>query len=232
MASPTARYRSEYRERHVPAGYMGWVHLFATTTVCVGIITWAVLLLDDVHPLEWLTLPIAFAIANLAEYLGHRHPMHRAMGPLKKMCLRHAGQHHRSFTHRAMCADDHRDFHIVLFPVLLLGFFMGGIALPLTLAAFFLFSVNVGALFAIVAAGYLATYEWLHLSYHLPEDSFLGRLPFMPQLRRHHLVHHDPGVMAKANFNITFPICDVLFGTKARLTTDENAAASPRAESA
>ena len=66
------------------------------------------------------------------------------------------------------------------------------------------------------------TYEILHLSYHLPPDSFVGSMPFVDRLRRHHFVHHDPGVMAKANFNITFPIFDALMGTTVRHTTDES----------
>jgi sterol desaturase/sphingolipid hydroxylase (fatty acid hydroxylase superfamily) len=32
-------------------------------------------------------------------------------------------------------------------------------------------------------------------------------------LRRHHRAHHHPSSMTHWNFNITFPICDALFGT-------------------
>ena len=32
-------------------------------------------------------------------------------------------------------------------------------------------------------------------------------------LRRHHQAHHDLGLMQRWNFNITFPICDAVFGT-------------------
>jgi sterol desaturase/sphingolipid hydroxylase (fatty acid hydroxylase superfamily) len=32
-------------------------------------------------------------------------------------------------------------------------------------------------------------------------------------MRRLHLTHHDPSVMQHGNFNITWPICDWLFGT-------------------
>ncbi len=32
-------------------------------------------------------------------------------------------------------------------------------------------------------------------------------------LRQHHSVHHNPALMSRWNFNITFPICDRIFGT-------------------
>jgi sterol desaturase/sphingolipid hydroxylase (fatty acid hydroxylase superfamily) len=41
------------------------------------------------------------------------------------------------------------------------------------------------------------------------------RLPFISGLRRLHHRHHEPALMAKANFNITYPVGDWLFGTRA-----------------
>ena len=38
-------------------------------------------------------------------------------------------------------------------------------------------------------------------------------LPFMAALRRHHTLHHDPARMGRYHFNISFPVCDRLFGT-------------------
>ena len=35
----------------------------------------------------------------------------------------------------------------------------------------------------------------------------------MRRLRRLHTVHHDVSRMTRCNFNITFPICDRLYGT-------------------
>jgi hypothetical protein len=32
-------------------------------------------------------------------------------------------------------------------------------------------------------------------------------------VRRMHVVHHDLGFMQTRNFNLTFPLCDALFGT-------------------
>jgi hypothetical protein len=102
---------------------------------------------------------------------------------------------------------------MVLFPPVMLLFFLGGLALPIGLALFAVFNANVGWLFAATAVGYFLSYEWLHFAYHQPPDSFIGRLPFVPRLRRHHAAHHDQRLMQRWNFNITFPIADGLLGT-------------------
>ena len=57
------------------------------------------------------------------------------------------------------------------------------------------------------------SYELLHFAYHSEPGSWLGRLPGMSVLRRHHIAHHDRQLMTRYNFNITYPICDYLFGT-------------------
>ena len=41
----------------------------------------------------------------------------------------------------------------------------------------------------------------------------LARLPLLSRLRQHHMAHHDLRLMGHYNFNITFPLCDRLFGT-------------------
>ena len=63
---------------------------------------------------------------------------------------------------------------------------------------------------------YVLSYEWLHLAYHLPPDSFVGRLPPIRFLRRHHATHHDPRLMMRWNFNITIPLWDLVRGTYRR----------------
>ena len=35
----------------------------------------------------------------------------------------------------------------------------------------------------------------------------------MNRLRQHHIAHHNRKLMTRYNFNITYPICDRLFGT-------------------
>ena len=115
-----------------------------------------------------------------------------------------------------MAVTSARDFQMVLFPPVMLVFFLGALAAPIGALLGWALGPNVGWLFGATALSYFLTYEWLHLAYHLPPDGWLGRRALVRRLRRHHTVHHDPRRMTHANFNITFPIADWLFGTRAR----------------
>lgn len=210
-----ARFRAEYRANEIPAGYRPALHLAFTFGGGTLALVACLLALEDVRPLEWLTVPFAFLYANLSEYLGHRYPMHRPFRGLALVYKRHAGQHHRYFTESAMPLSDLRDLRAVLFPPLLVLFFFGLFGTPVWLALRALASPNVAWLFLATAIAYFLNYELLHLSHHLPAR-VLARLPLLARLSRLHRIHHDPARMAQVNFNITYPIGDWLFRTRAR----------------
>lgn len=77
----------------------------------------------------------------------------------------------------------------------------------------FVVTPAVQALAIISSVVFFIGYEWLHLAYHLPEASFVARLPILRQMRRYHRLHHEIEHMAHAHFNVTVPIFDLLFGT-------------------
>ena len=79
---------------------------------------------------------------------------------------------------------------------------------------FLVASRNVAWLYVATAMGYFLTYEWLHFCHHLPADSRIARRSVLRKLRLHHQRHHDPSAMTACDLNITFPICDALFGTR------------------
>lgn len=58
-------------------------------------------------------------------------------------------------------------------------------------------------------------HEGLHALSHLDDERhpYLIYIPLVNTVRRMHVVHHTLGFMQTRNFNLTFPICDVLFGT-------------------
>ena len=211
-----ARFREDYRDREIPLRYDGRLHL--AFTFGAGSLAFALCLLQlhAVRPLEWLAVPLAWLYANLAEYLGHRFPMHRPFRRLGLLYRRHAGQHHRFFSHEAMPLDDLRDLRAVLFPPVLVVFFFGVFGTPLALALAWLFSANVAWLAAATAVFYFMNYELLHLAYHLPDTHPLARLGLVRRLAWLHRTHHDPRRMAHANFNISYPLCDRVFGTLRR----------------
>ena len=72
---------------------------------------------------------------------------------------------------------------------------------------------NIAALFLATCMFYTVSYEWLHLSYHLPPDSFVGRRWLVRVLRRHHATHHTPELMQRWNFNVPLPLWEFLRGT-------------------
>lgn len=209
-------FRARYRAEEIPRGYRPWAHLLFTFGGGSAALVACLWQLDAVRPLEWLTVPLAFLYANLAEYLGHRFPMHRPFPGLGLIYKRHAGQHHRFFTHQHMAFGQPVDLRAVLFPPLLVIFFFGGFGLPVWWLLDWAVSANVAWLFIATGLAYYLNYEVLHYAYHLPPDAWLARRGLIRRLRWLHELHHDPARMARINFNISYPIFDLLFGTLER----------------
>ena len=210
-----ADFRTRYRAA-ISVRYRGWLHFATTTVASLVVVGFAS---SRVHAPTWLELaaiPMFFLFANVAEYLGHRGPMHHRRRGLALVFERHTQQHHRFYTHEAMAAESPRDFQMVLFPPIMLIFFLGCMATPIGLGLAVVGTPNLAWLFVATSVGYFLTYEWLHFSYHQPEASWIGRRALVRHLRRHHAIHHDPTRMTSVNFNITFPIADRVFGTLSR----------------
>jgi len=216
MNTISTDYREQYRREHIPVRYRGWLHLLFTFGLGGAALLWAALQAERVTSLEWLTVPLAFLYANLAEYWGHRGPMHHLKPGLRLVYERHTRQHHRFFTNDNMQLDGLRDLRAVLFPPVLMTFFIAAFMLPAGLFLAWIATPNVGWLFVATSLAYFLNYEFLHLSYHLPPGHPIARWGLVRRLERLHRAHHDPRLMAHRNFNITYPICDALFGTLER----------------
>jgi hypothetical protein len=208
-----AQFRTQYRASEIGAHYSGWAHFAFTSTASLAIIVWAAWGAHDVRLSEWLTVPITFLFANAGEYWGHRKSMHVPRRGLGLIYKRHTVQHHHFFTHEVMSYQSSRDFKMVLFPPLMIAYFFGLFALPVGAVLWAFASPNVARLYVATAVAYFLTYEWLHFVYHLDPMSWIGRRKWVARLRHHHQTHHDLSLMGRYNFNITFPICDLLFGT-------------------
>jgi hypothetical protein len=213
METETQRYRDEYRERILPAGYRGVAHAVVVAIAGAAMFAaaaWQVDWNQFVH--LWWVIPATFVLANLVEYLVHRHVMHRELPGLRAMFDRHTRRHHRYFTQRDIEVTAARDMHAVLFPPVLLVFFTLvalAFATPLALA----FGRSAGWLFFLVALGYYLAYEVLHLLAHWPLRRRLARSTLVRRLVMHHRLHHEPPLMRRGNFNIVLPLGDWLFGT-------------------
>jgi hypothetical protein len=216
MSESVAAFRAKYRAEEIGPHYSGIAHFLFTTSAAIAII---VVTLWGVHAPTWhqlLAVPIAFLVANAGEYFGHKGPMHHRTPGLGLIFKRHTLQHHHFFTHEAMAYETLRDAKMVLFPWFLILFFFGGMALPIGVGVYFFAGENVARLFVATLVGYFLTYEWLHFAYHLNPQTLVGRLWLVRVLRRHHTTHHDLQLMSRHNFNITFPICDAILGTRWR----------------
>lgn len=207
------QFRERHRAQHLGPNYRGRAH-FAFTSLCsLALIIASLALVRDLRPLELVTVPVTFVLANLVEYLAHRGPMHHRRRGLGLLHRRHTMQHHRFYTREAMACESTRDYQMILFPPVMLLFFFGGVAVPVGLLVYWLATANVALLFTAMAMAYYCAYELLHLAYHLDDTAWLARLPYMSRLRGHHALHHDPTLMTACNFNVSFPIFDRVFGT-------------------
>ena len=215
-AGAVAAFREQYRQEHVPPSYQGRRHLLFTFGIGGATMVAAILQLEQVRPLEWLTIPLTFLYANFAEYWGHRGPMHHLKRGLELVYERHTRQHHRFFTHEHMELDSVRDLRAVLFPPILVIFFLTAFALPVGFALAWVASPNVAWLYIATSLGYFLNCEFLHMVYHLPASHPVARWPLIGRLKGLHQAHHDPRLMAHCNFNITYPIFDAVFGTLRR----------------
>jgi sterol desaturase/sphingolipid hydroxylase (fatty acid hydroxylase superfamily) len=214
----TQQYRRDYRATEIGRLYSGWLHLGFTSTATLAMIAVALYSLMAPSLLELVVVPVTFLYANLIEYLLHRFPMHHRIKALGILHTRRTLQHHRFFTDEMMDYESSRDIKMVLFPpVMVVAFVLS--ALPVMVALRLLVSSNVGWLFLATAVAYFLSYEWLHFAYHLPGGSIIWKLPGLGVLQRHHAIHHAVRLMGACNFNVTFPICDVLFGTFRRAGT-------------
>ena len=211
---------SAFREQHqaseVSSSYNGWLHLAFTSFASIAVIAYA--LRRVVHPnlMECLVVPASCLYANLVEYAGHRGPMHSPFRRIEIIYRRHADEHHRYFTHDAMEARNSRDYAMVLFPPVMIVFFIGFFALPVAYLLGRWASPNSGFLFLATGMAYFLNYEWFHFAYHMPAGSWARRLPGMRSLLKLHTTHHDQRLMNRWNFNITYPLGDLLFGTYRR----------------
>ena len=213
IPSSVVEFRRDFRREWIPRYYSSTLHLLLTVGASLAVAIYCFSRLKDVRPLEWLTIPATFLYANFTEYVGHRFPMHRPMRGLRRVFAGHTLNHHHYFTHESMEMDEVQALAIILFPPVMLLFFFGVFGFPVAFLLGSLISRNVGYLFLAIAMAYYFNYEIFHLAYHMPETSFVGRLPFMKRLRLLHTRHHDKRLMSNFCFNITYPICDFLFRT-------------------
>jgi hypothetical protein len=196
----------------LPRSYSPLFHLLFPSAVGLSLAVVGLSVLRAPTWLDWLTVPAVWVVSNAVEWRAHKDVLHVRRWGLATLFERHTPMHHRVFTTEDMAIRSRREFELVLIPpwgILLIAVAVGP-------GAFALWSAghrNVAGLFLATTMLYVVSYEWLHLSYHLPPDSRVGRLAVVQRLKRHHATHHDPSLMQRWNFNVTLPLWDWVRGT-------------------
>ncbi len=190
----------------IPARYSPIAHVAVPALVGLSLIAFAIANLHAVKWWEWLLVPFVYVLSNAVEHRAHKHTLHRRTRGMTILYDRHTPQHHRIFVAKDMSVRSRREWALVLLP------WFGIVAIaamtaPITIALWFV-ERNLACLFVATTMGYVLSYEWLHLAYHLSPSTFIGRLGFIRTLRRHHATHHHPPLMQKWNFNVTVPLWD------------------------
>jgi hypothetical protein len=191
----------------IPSWYSPWAHLAVPSTIALAAIGTALALIHDLHPVQLLTIPICFLISNASEWRLHRDVLHKRLPGASLLYYRHTPEHHVVFQTDTMQIANTREFRLVLIPaygIIGIAIANGGAAVALS----YFGHHNVGMLVFATNTLYAVSYEWLHLSYHLPPDGFVGRMGIIRRLRQHHATHHNPTLMQKWNFNVTIPLWD------------------------
>jgi hypothetical protein len=200
----------------IPWWYIPWGHLAATTGI--GLATLVVSAYELRHYAlrwtDWLVVPVVCLLANFFEWRVHKHVLHRRRWPLQVIYDKHTPMHHMIYVEHDMALRSTREFRLVLIPAAGVLAIVAS-TIPLALVVSHFWSPGAAWLFLVTASLFMVSYEVLHLCYHAPKDSFIGRQRWIRFLRAHHAKHHDPRFMQRWNFNVTIPLFDFFLGTMA-----------------
>lgn len=214
----TKERRNAVRERslaEIPSWYRPWAHLAGTTGI--GVIVLGLSLYQLSKGVLWtdlLVVPVVVFFANFYEWLVHREFLHKRRWPFEIIYDRHTPMHHMVYVEEDMALESTQEFRLILIPAAgVLGIVIAAAPFAFVIAHFW--SNAAGWLFLLAASLFMVSYEVLHLCYHAPKESFIGRLALIRILRAHHARHHDPRLMQRYNFNVTVPLFDWIMGTMA-----------------
>jgi hypothetical protein len=219
----TLERRNAVREKtlaEIPWWYSPHAHLAATTGIGLVVLVASIVALTTRVALAWtdlLVIPAVILLANFFEWRVHKVVLHRRWWPFEVIYDRHTPMHHMIYVEEDMAIRNLKEFRLVLIPAMgVLGIVIT--AAPIAIGLAHVWSGGAGWLFLLTASLFMVSYEVLHLCYHAPADSFIGRRHIIRVLRTHHARHHDPRLMQRYNFNVTVPLFDWLMGTMAPKT--------------
>ena len=206
----------KFREKYVSeisSWYNGLLHVAVMYSAGIGAIVWCVSRMQT-PTWEWLLIIPVAIFGNFVEWGMHKFVMHRLRDVFAVRAIydRHTRQHHQYFTDNDATIHSVKEFRIVFFPWrVLMVLAVGGGLLSFLLGA--LINPNAGYVAFITMMGHYMVYETFHFCCHVPENAFVRNMPFVNTIRRHHIAHHNMGIMMHVNMNLTFPVADWAMGT-------------------
>lgn len=200
------------RVAEIPAGYSPTLHLLGPASLAVAVLVVSVWLIHDLRAVELLTIPITLFLGFGFEWRVHKSILHARTPGFSILYVRHELQHHVIYTHDDMTMRDRRERRLVMMPgyAIVLVF---GMLVPLGFVVWRLLGLNVTLIFLATSMIFFLVYELMHLAYHLPPEHPVSKIRLVQRLRELHRRHHDPRLMKRWNFNVTFPVFDWIHGT-------------------
>jgi hypothetical protein len=187
-------------------------HLATSMTLGIGALAWAISVVDTFGRTEALWVAAVWVASNASEWRLHKSLLHHRVRFFERLFERHTPHHHGMFADELFYVRSTREWRFVLLPPWGIAGIVG-IIVVVSLPLAWLGQPNLAALFVATGSLYVMSYEWLHLAYHQPPDSLVGRNRLIGWLRQHHADHHRPENMQQWNFNVTLPLWDWVRGT-------------------
>jgi hypothetical protein len=204
--------RAQLASAYIEPNYSPRRHLLIPSAIGLCGMATMVALLRDLRAVELLTVPLTLLGGFGLEWRVHKDLLHQRVWPFRVLYDRHERLHHVIFTDEDMGLRSRQEMKLVLLPGFVIVAILG-LLMPLGLLVGQLVSRSCALLFVATSLMFFLMYEWLHLAYHIPADTRLGRNPLIAKLRSLHQRHHDPALMKRWNFNVTVPLFDWLHGT-------------------
>jgi hypothetical protein len=196
----------------IPAGYRPWVHLVVPSAIGLSILGAALFQIEGLTARDLLTVPITLLAGFGFEWRAHKDILHKRRPLLGILYERHELAHHVIFTAGDLSMRSRKEWFLILMPpyAIVLVFLL---VVPIAFLAAYFGTWSSAMLVIATSMLFFLSYEWLHLIYHLRDDSPMRRLPLIARLREQHRRHHEPRLMKRWNFNVTVPLFDVVHGT-------------------
>lgn len=212
MTSQLAQFRLHFRKDILPKWYSGRVHLWALATIIPAMFIYSLTLIQEFTWGGVATFIVTLFWIHFMLYALHRWLLHKRV-PMMDWAYRVHMTHHRLYDDQNMTYEHIDDLYMLLLPpwTALSYYLVTGPSFLIPL--YFILPVN---LFYYSLSAFVIFYfihEISHYVSHLDGNRAIFRIKLFAWVRSHHLPHHNPRLMNKGHFDITYPCYDFVFGT-------------------